>query len=112
MSGAEINAQIVAQLIDERSYYEFTTMSQLGLSFVTAIFAVYAGWRFRGLNWLVGSLPLAIYAVVNTILFWQLKIILPFAAPALAWIGGVYAGYLLGWRDRRRKRVTSKEKQA
>jgi adenylate cyclase len=112
MSGAEINAQVVAQLIDGRSYYELTTLAQLVLSFVIALLAVWAGWRFRGLNWLVGSLPLGLYVLVNVTLFWQFKIILPFATPALAWIGGVYAGYLLQWRDLRRNRLTSKEKQA
>jgi adenylate cyclase len=109
MSGAEINAQVVAQLIDKRSYYELTILAQLALSFITALAGAWAGWRFRGLNWLVGSMPLLFYAIVNTLLFWQLKIILPFAAPMLAWLGGVYAGYLLQWRDRAR---TSKEKQA
>src|SRR5262249_32976270 len=65
MSGAEINAQIVAQLIDHRSYGELTEPAQLGLAFVIALVASWAGWHYRSLRWLVGSIPLLIYAVVN-----------------------------------------------
>jgi adenylate cyclase len=111
-SGSEINAQVVAQLVDGRSYYELTVLGQLGLSFVTALLAVWAGWRFRRSNWLVGSVPLAVYAFVTTMVFWQYKIILPFAAPALAWFAGVYSGSLLNWRDRKQGRIAAAEKRA
>jgi adenylate cyclase len=99
MPGAEINANVIAQLIDGRSYNELTLPAVLALSFVTALSGFLAAWRLDRSGWLVGSLPFLAYVVVTALLFWTIKLILPFAAPAAAWALGVYAGRFQRWRE-------------
>jgi adenylate cyclase len=109
MLGSEINANVIAQLIDGRSYRELTTPAVLGVSFLAALIGFPLAWRFSRSGWLVGSLPLAVYIVVGALLFWTSKLILPFVAPALAWAVGVYAGRLQGWQHSRRANLVARE---
>lgn len=96
IAGPEIHAHIVAQLLDGRSYLELTPAAQLALSFGLAFLAALANWQYRNSDVLVGILPLIAYIVIGSGLFWSLKVILPFAAPMLAWLAGVHVARIAG----------------
>lgn len=96
MPGPEIHAHVVAQLLDGRTYRELTPAVQLGLAFVLAFAAVIAIRKFQQSDWLVGFLPLVVYIGTSVVLFWTMKLILPFAGPMLAWLGGVYVARFSG----------------
>jgi adenylate cyclase len=99
MPGPEIHAQVVAQLLDGRSYLELTLPTQLALCILLAYVAALTTIRHGYADWLVGILPLLVYISVGVLLFWSLKLILPFAAPMLAWLGGVYVARFTGHRE-------------
>jgi adenylate cyclase len=111
MAGAEINAQVLAQVLDGRSYYELTLWPQLVLCFATALIGIVVGWRFAEEDFWLEVLPLVLYLGVNILLFWLMKFILPFAGPGLAWYVAIRAGSHLARREQQRNLVTLKEKQ-
>lgn len=96
IAGPEIHAHIVAQLIDGRSYHELTMPVQIALCFLLAFAGALANWHYRNSDVLVGILPLVVYVGVGFALFSIFKLILPFAAPMLAWLTGVYVSRLTG----------------
>lgn len=96
IAGPEIHAHIAAQLIDGRSYHELLPHVQLALCYFLAFIGALANWHSRDSDLLVGILPLLVYIGVGAGLFWTHKLILPFAAPMLAWLAGVYIARLVG----------------
>lgn len=105
IAGPEIHAHIAAQLIDGRSYHELTTTAQLALCFMLAFAGALANWSWRDSDVLVGILPLLVYIGAGVALFWSFKLILPFAAPMLAWLAGVYVARLTGYPTRQPRAV-------
>jgi adenylate cyclase len=95
MPGAEINANIVAQLVDGRGYLALNVVTQLLLCFFTALAGVIVACRWPTRSGRIGSLLIAAFAVINAVVFWQVKLILPFAAPSLVWGAAVFSGWLL-----------------
>jgi len=100
MAGALIHAHILAELIDGRSVDQLEVGSiglRLGLAFLAG-FGFLIGWRYRlkrkGI--LLGSLATIVILVVDTIVFWQLRIILPIVLALSAWFIGEFCGHWLG----------------
>jgi CHASE2 domain-containing sensor protein len=108
MPGAEINANIVAQLVDGRSYLALNLGTQLLLCFVTAFAGVVVACRWPARSGRIGSLLIAAFAVVNAVVFWLMKLILPFAAPSLVWGAAVFAGWLLCRRGTNPKLISGR----
>jgi CHASE2 domain-containing sensor protein len=106
MSGVEINAHVVAQLIDGHSYTELTVGAELALCFVTAFVGAVVGWRYPDSDLLFEVVPLTVYVIVNTALFWLTHFILPFAGPGLAWYFAIRLGSWLRRREERRSLAT------
>lgn len=106
MPGAVVHSHIVAEMVDRRGISQLEVDSlvlRVGLA-VLAGFGFLIGWRYRlkrqGI--LLGSLATVAILAVDTIVFWQFRIILPIVLALLAWfIGeflGQYAGRWLGPR--------------
>jgi adenylate cyclase len=100
MPGAVIHAHIVAELIDGRSIVQLegdSLVLRLEL-LVLAALGFLVGWRFRlrrqGL--LLGSIATAVIIVLDTIVFWQFRIILPIVLALLAWFLGEFSGHNIG----------------
>jgi len=109
MHGALIHAHIVAELLDGRSIGQLEVDSlglRLGLAFLAG-FGFLIGWRYRlkrkGI--LLSSLATIVILIVDTIVFWQWRIILPIVLALLAWFIGEFCGHWLGkWLGRRTPR--------
>ena len=106
MPGPVVHGHIVAETIDGRGIRQLEVDSlvlRVGLA-VLAGFAFLIGWRYRlkrqGI--LLGSLATIAILAIDTIVFWQFRIVLPIVLALLAWfIGefvGLYAGRWLGPR--------------
>jgi CHASE2 domain-containing sensor protein len=100
MHGVAIHAHIAAQMVDGRSIGQLETNSmalRLALAGVTAI-GFLVGWRYRlkrqGL--LASGVASAVIVAVDTIVFWQLRIILPLVLAVAAWFLGEFSGHYIG----------------
>jgi adenylate cyclase len=98
--GVLIHAHIAAELVDGRSIGQLevdTWRLRVGLAVVAAL-GFLVGWRFRlsrrGI--LLGSVATVAIIVVDTLVFWQWRIILPIVLALLAWFLGEFAGHYLG----------------
>jgi len=100
MSGVVIHAHIVAEMVDGRRIGQVEPYSlplRLELAAVAA-FAFLVGWRYRlkkqGL--LLGSVATAVIIAIDTIVFWQFRIILPIVLALVAWFLGEFSGHYIG----------------
>jgi CHASE2 domain-containing sensor protein len=100
MHGVAIHAHITAQMVDGRSIGQLETNSlglRLALAGVAAI-GFLVGWRYRqkrqGL--LASGVASAVIVAVDTIVFWQLRIILPLVLALAAWFLGEFSGHYIG----------------
>ena len=95
MIGAEIHAQMAAELIDgHRSYAELTALQVRYFLGTLAILAIGLGWRFRRrpldfLDWRVASI---IVLAGDALAFKYAKLVLPLTLAAFAWVLGVTLG--------------------
>jgi len=111
MSGTLIHAQMVAELVDGRSVGQLEVDSlpaRLGLAFLAA-FGFLIGWRYRlrrkGI--LLSSLATIVILVLDGVVFWQARIILPIVLALLSWFIGEFSGHWLGkWLGHRPVRST------
>ena len=100
MPGALIHAHMLAELIDGRSVSQLEVDSpalRLGLAFLAG-FGFLIGWRYRlkrkGI--LLSSLATIVILALDTLAFWQLRIIMPIVLALLAWFIGEFTGHWLG----------------
>jgi adenylate cyclase len=98
--GAAIHAQIAAELLDGRSIVQVEGDSwvlTLELALLSAL-GFLVGWRYRlrrqGL--LLGSIATAAIIGLDTLVFWQFRIILPIVLALLAWFLGEFSGVNIG----------------
>jgi adenylate cyclase len=100
MPGAMIHANIAAELLDGRSIVQVEGDSWvLRLELVVlAGLGFLIGWRYRlrrqGL--LLGSIATAAIVALDTLVFWQFRIILPIVLALLAWFLGEFSGVNIG----------------
>jgi adenylate cyclase len=100
MHGVVIHAHMVAQMVDGRSIGQLETevaSLRLALAAVAAL-GFLVGWSFRrrrkGL--LAGGVASAVIIAIDTIVFWQFRIILPLVLALAAWFLGEFSGHYLG----------------
>jgi adenylate cyclase len=100
MPGALIHAHILAATVDGRSVNQLEVDSlllRLGLAFLAG-FGFLIGWRYRlkrkGI--LLSSLATIVILALDTLVFWQARIILPLVLALLAWFIGEFSGHWLG----------------
>ena len=100
MHGVAIHAHMAAQMVDGRSIGQLDTNSmtlRLALAGVTAI-AFLVGWRYRNKRQglLASGVASAVIIAVDTIVFWQFRIILPLVLAVAAWFLGEFSGHYIG----------------
>ena len=100
MPGAVIHAHAVAELIDGRRIYQLegnSVVLRLGLA-VLAAFGFLIGWlyRLKRQGILLSSLATVVIISIDTIAFWQSRIILPIVLALLAWFIGEFTGHWMG----------------
>lgn len=100
MAGAIIHAHIAAELIDGRKIYQLEVNSlvlRLGLAGLAA-FGFLIGWyyRLKRQGILLSSLATVVIISIDTIAFWQSRIILPIVLALMAWFMGEFTGHWLG----------------
>jgi len=100
MHGALIHAQILAGLLDGRSVGQIES-GQLALPLTLAAItglAFLVGWyfRYRRRGLLASGVASAVIIAVDTLVFWQFRIILPLVLALLAWFLGEFSGHYLG----------------
>jgi CHASE2 domain-containing sensor protein len=112
MPGAVIHAHMVAEQLDGRRVRQFevdTFAARLELAALAAV-GFLVGWRYhmkrQGL--LTGSLATVTIVAFDTIVFWGLRIVLPFVLALMAWFIGEWTGHYTGvlldlWSGTRRK---------
>jgi adenylate cyclase len=100
MHGVAIHAQMVAQMVDGRSIGQIETQMaplRLALAAVAALgFLVGWGFRRRRKGLLASGVASAVIIAIDTIVFWQLRIILPLVLALAAWFLGEFSGHYLG----------------
>lgn len=110
--GVEIHAQLIAELLDERSVVELSRPAERFVLCLFAFAGFYLMWRLRSsrrmlFGWSLSSAPISwgaltiIFIVVDALVFAQLHIILPFvlcvAALFVGMTGGYHARELMLW---------------
>ncbi len=100
MHGVTIHAHMVAQMVDGRSIGQLETSMaslRLALAAVAALgFLVGWGFRRRRKGLLASGVASAAIIAIDTIVFWQLRIILPLVLALAAWFLGEFSGHYLG----------------
>jgi adenylate cyclase len=100
MHGVAIHAHMVAQMVDGRSIAQLETEAaslRLALAAVAALgFLVGWGFRRRRKGLLASGAASAVIIAIDTIVFWQLRIILPLVLALAAWFLGEFSGHYLG----------------
>lgn len=95
LHGVFLHAHIVAQLLDARAIKELpewpvvTILSFLGFS---------VGWSLRqfGVSWLVGGAWTVLLIGIDLLVYWRLRLIVPYVPATAGWIVGGFSGYWLG----------------
>lgn len=100
MHGALIHGHILAGLTDGRSIEQLETNSvaiYLVLAAITAL-SFLVGWRNRLIRrgLLTSTVATVAIVVIDTITFWQFRIILPVVLALMAWFVGEFFGHYLG----------------
>jgi adenylate cyclase len=100
MAGAVIHAHIVAETVDGRHIGQLEADSAV-LRLVLAVLSALGflvGWRYRlkrkGL--LLSSIATVAIIAVDTIVFWEFRIILPVVLALIAWFLGEFSGNVAG----------------
>jgi CHASE2 domain-containing sensor protein len=100
MHGALIHAQILAGIVDGRSIGQVESDSlalPLTLAALTGLgFLIGWSYRDRRRGLLASGAATAVIIAVDTLVFWQLRIILPLVLALLAWFLGEFSGHYLG----------------
>jgi CHASE2 domain-containing sensor protein len=92
MPGVLIHAHAVAQRLDGRRLSLLAPHWETALIFAMAFVGFLLGWRFRASGWITSAIPVAILGALDAIFFAGSRTIIPFAAPALAWVAAVLLG--------------------
>ncbi len=107
MSGLEIQAQVVAQLIDGRVLAELSPTAAAVLVLLLAVFGGFIGWSARYYLYPAFAWGLAIFAllIADAIIHTVMHVSLPFLPSLLACTFGLIVGHNLGivshWEERR-----------
>jgi adenylate cyclase len=100
MAGVFVHAHVLAELLDGRHIGQLEPDAPgllLGLACLTALgFTI--GWRYRlrRKGVLLSSIATVAIIALDTLVFWQFRIILPLVLAVLAWFFGELAGHIAG----------------
>ena len=97
MPGVMIHAQAVAQMVDGRYLKLLDPVWETALVLVMSLLGFLLGMRFRASGTLTTTVPVVLLGALDAIFFAGLRTIVPFSAPALAWIAGIYFGRGARW---------------
>ncbi len=94
MLGVLVHAQILAQLLDNRYFYELEGRERLGLLLGVALLGLVLGWGVRGqrASLLNLSVATAILVGIDAACYYFLRIVLPFTLALYLWFLCVVAG--------------------
>ena len=94
MLGVLVHAQILAQLLDQRYFYELEGRERLALLLAVALVGLALGWAVRGrrASLLNLSVATAILVAVDAACYYFLRMVLPFTLALYVWFLGVVAG--------------------
>jgi adenylate cyclase len=101
MMGVLIHAHLVAQYLDGRRYVPLEPLAELASVFGLALAGFLIGWRFFQTGLLTGIVPMLALACLDAGLFSSLRITVPFASLAIAWLAGVFTGRTARWSRER-----------
>ncbi len=94
MPGVLVHAQIAAQLLDGRAIHHLRASGEWPVLLAVALIGFLLGWRYRlkRFDFLVGLFGTAVLIGLDSLVFSQFRVILPFTTPLLAWVLGVTGG--------------------
>ena len=94
MLGVLVHAQILAQLLDQRYFYELEGRERLALLLAVALVGLVLGWAVRGrrASLLNLSVATAILVAIDAACYYSLRTVLPFTLALYVWFLGVVAG--------------------
>lgn len=95
--GVMIHAHALAQKLDGRPLRLLGPIWETVLVFAMSLIGLLLGWRYRTSGWLTSTLPVVLLGALDAIFFAGLRTIVPFAAPALGWIAGIFTGRASRW---------------
>ncbi len=94
MLGVLVHAHILAQLLDNRYFYELEGRERLALLIGVAVVGLVLGWAVRGrrASLLNLSVATAILVAIDAACYYFLRTVLPFTLALYLWFLGVVAG--------------------
>jgi adenylate cyclase len=98
--GVLIHAHLVAQYLDGRRYARLLEPAEVAIVFILAWTGFLLGWRYARSNFLTNTAPVLGLAVADAVLFWKWRMMVPAAAPLLAWVLGIFSGRCYRWIGR------------
>jgi CHASE2 domain-containing sensor protein len=95
MIGMAVHAQILAQLLDGRRFFEFTPSGRQSFLLMFALLGATLGWCFwrRRVNFLSIGVATAFLVAIDALFFSWLRFILPFTLALYVWFISVTAGH-------------------
>lgn len=90
--GVLIHTQAVAQMLDGRHIQALSVVWETVLVLGMSLTGILLGWRIRASRWITSTLPIVLLGLTDAIFFAGFRTIVPFAAPALAWLAGIFTG--------------------
>jgi len=94
MLGVLVHAQILAQILDGRYFYELEGRERLALLLAVALVGLVLGWTVRGqrASLLNLSVATALLVAIDAACYYFLRTVLPFTLALYVWFLGVVAG--------------------
>ena len=98
--GVFLHAHAIAQVLDGRRIREIEGWMVV---WPISLLGFILGWSFRqlGFSWFVGGGATAVLIVLDILLFWQWRLVLPYTPATIAWFAGAIGGYVAGRALRR-----------
>jgi CHASE2 domain-containing sensor protein len=92
--GIYLHAHAAAQLLDNRSIKD---VPEWPVVFVLCFLGYCLGWSFiqHGFGWMVGGISTGLLIAIDLLVFWKLRLVVPYVPASMAWIVGGFGGYLL-----------------
>ena len=97
MPGVLIHAHLVAQYIDGRRFHSIAPLAELASVFVISIVGFFVGWVWYRTGIALGIAPMLALAALDAALFAGLRLTIPFAGLAIAWLVAAFFGRSARW---------------
>jgi adenylate cyclase len=97
MPGVLIHAHLVAQYLEGRRFHPIAPLAELASVFAISLAGFFIGWRFFQTGIVVGVVPMLALAVLDAALFAGLRLTIPFASLAIAWLIAAFSARTARW---------------